>query len=214
MHLPKPTEGGDFTPPPTGAHPAICYRFIDLGTQSSNFNGETKHQHKVMLSWEITDPDLRMDDGRPFTISSRYTWSMHEKSTLRKTLESWRGKPFEDSDFGEGGFDVRKLLGAPCLLSIIQQDKDGKTYANISAIMKLPKGVDAGELVNDPVYFSIEDFNQHTFAGLSEGLQNIIKASPEYQALSKPRMPDSYVAPQFDGGDPGWQPTESDPIPF
>src|SRR5688572_9522594 len=123
MHLPKPTEGGDFTPPPAGAFPAICHRFIDLGTQTSNFNGETKHQRKVMLSWEVADEQERMEDGRPYTISQRFTWSMHEKATLRKTLESWRGKAFEDSDFGPGGFDTRKLIGQPCMLSIIHVDK-------------------------------------------------------------------------------------------
>lgn len=211
MYLPKPTEGGDFTPPPTGAWPAICYRFIDLGTQTSNFNGETKHQRKVMLSWELTDPEIRMDDGRPFTISNRYTWSMHEKSTLRKTLESWRGVAFTDADFGEGGFDTKKLLGAPCLLSVVQVDKNDKTFANISAIMKLPKGVQPGDLVNESVYFSLDEFDRDTFGKLSESLQNIIKASPEYQSLDRPRQSDSYMPPQFEQGDPGFG---MDDIPF
>lgn len=198
MHLPKPTEGGDFTPPPTGAWPAICYRFIDLGTQTSDFQGETKHQRKVMLSWEIADDEERMDDGRPFTISSRYTWSMHEKATLRKTLESWRGKAFEESDFGEGGFDVRKLIGAPCMLSVVQVDKNGKTYANISAVTKMPKGMAPAELVNDSVYFSLENFDRDVFDKLSESLQGIIKASPEYQALNQPAPRGDYVAPSYD----------------
>ena len=87
MHLPKPTEGGDFTPVPEGTFPATCYRFIDLGTQAGEYMGASKIARKVMLSWEITDPETRMEDGKPFTISSRFTWSMHEKSTLRKTLE-------------------------------------------------------------------------------------------------------------------------------
>src|SRR5688572_17810697 len=100
-YLPQPSEGGNYTPPPPGTHPAICYRFIDLGTQTSSFpgnNGQPKQTRKVMISWEITDPELRMEDGKPFSISSRYTWSMHEKATLRKTLESWRGAPFINSD--------------------------------------------------------------------------------------------------------------------
>src|SRR6185369_10438591 len=76
MYLPAPTES-NFTPVPAGTHLGICYRVIDLGTQSTNFNGETKLAHKVLVSWEI--PDEKMDDGRPFTISQSYTWSMHEK---------------------------------------------------------------------------------------------------------------------------------------
>lgn len=211
MFLPVPSEGGEFAPPPAGAFAAICYRFIDLGTQTTSFNNETKHQRKVMLSWELTDADERMEDGRPWTISQRYTWSMHEKSTLRKTLESWRGKAFEESDFGPGGFNVQKLLGASCLLSLMRVEKNDKTYTNITAVTKLPKGMNAGTPTNEQVYFSLDEYDSATFAKLSEGLQGIIKASPEYQALGKSNG-GGYVAPHFDGGDPGWQP-DSD-IPF
>lgn len=210
MHLPKPTEGGDFAPPPAGAFAAICYRFIDLGTQTTTFNNETKRARKVMLSWELTDTDERMEDGRPWTISQRYTWSMHEKATLRKTLESWRGKGFEESDFGEGGFDVRKLLGAPCMLSLVHAEKGDKTYTNISAVTKLPKGLPPGTLVNEQIYFSLDDFKAETLAKLSDSLQSTIKSSPEYQALGKPRD-NGYHAPHFEDGDPGFS---GEDIPF
>lgn len=209
MHLPKPSEGGDFTPPPAGIHPAICHRFIDLGTQQSTFEGQTKQQHKVLLSWEITDPEVRMEDGKPFIISQRYTWSMSDKATLRKTLESWRGKPFEEADFGPGGFDTRKLVGTPCMISIMQVTKNGKTYANISAVTKLPKQVPAGELQNETIYFSLEDYDAATLGKLSDSLQATIKSSPEYRALGNGNADTSYHAPD---GDPGWQP-DSD-IPF
>jgi hypothetical protein len=214
MHLPKPNDGGDFTPPPAGVFSAICYRFIDLGTQQSSYQGQTKQQHKVMLSWEITDPDERMEDGKPWTISQRYTWSMSDKATLRKTLESWRGKPFEDPDFGEGGFDTKNLIGAPCLLSIMRVEKDGKTYANISSVTKLPKQMPPGTLTNEKVYFSLEDFDASVLAKLSDSLQTIIKASPEYKAIGNGKSDSDYHAP---GGDPGWQPDPSfqdSDIPF
>lgn len=185
MHLPTPTEGGSFTPPPPGTHPAICYRFIDLGTQVQDYQGERKQARKVMISWEITDPDVRMEDGRPFILSSRYTWSMHEKATLRKTLESWRGKPFVDGDFGPGGFNVKNLIGVGCFVSVIHKEKEGKTYGNITGIVKLPKGMNAGELVNETVYLSLDDFDRDTFNKLGEGLQTIIKGSPEYQSLAR-----------------------------
>lgn len=212
MHLPKPNEGGDFAPPPAGVFSAICYRFIDLGTQQSNYQGQTKQQHKVMLSWEITDPDEKMEDGKPWTISQRYTWSMSEKATLRKTLESWRGKPFEDGDFGEGGFDTKNLIGAPCLLSIMRVDRDGKTYANISSVTKLPKQMSAGALVNDKAYFSLDDLDAGVLSKLSDSLQAIIKASPEYRALSSNNSDNGYHAPPpIEAGDPG---IGDDDIPF
>lgn len=211
MHLPKPNDGGDFTPPPAGVWSAICHRFIDLGTQQSNYNGETKQQHKVLLSWEITDTDTRMEDGQPFTISQRYTWSMSEKANLRKTLESWRGQPFVETDFGPGGFDVKNLIGAPCMLSIMQVQKDGKTYANINSVTRLPKQMSPGELVNDTVYFSLDDFDPDVLGKLSDTLQNTIKSSPEYRALGRPADDGYHAPPARDPTDPG--PDDSD-IPF
>lgn len=205
MFLPKPSEGGDFSPPPAGVFTAICYRFIDLGTQQTQYQGQTKHQRKIMLSWEITDPDEHMEDGRPYSISSRYTWSMSDKATLRKTLESWRGKPFDEADFGEGGFDTRNLIGAPCMLSIVHKDVEGKTYANISSVTRLPKQLPPGSLTNETVYFSLDEFDNAVFSKLSESLQTTIKASPEYQALGKPKNLGSYVA-THDDTDPGWTP--------
>jgi hypothetical protein len=183
--LPQPTQGGDFTPPPAGSFPAICYRVIDLGRQKSTFNNETKIAHKIMISWEIADEDERMPDGRPFTISKRYTWSMHEKSTLRKHLEAWRGVPFKDSDFGEGGFDIKRLIGVPCMLSIVLNEKDGTTYGNVSSVAKMPKQMTAAPLVNPTAFLWLEkgEFNRTVFDGLSESLRNTIAASPEYAMM-------------------------------
>lgn len=216
--LPKPTEGGDFIPPPAGTHPAVCYRFIDLGTQKGSYQGQPKVARKIILSWEITDPDVRMEDGHPFSISQRFTWSMHEKATLRKTLEAWRGQPFVDDDFGPGGFNIRKLLGVGCLLSILHEPKEGGgVYANIGAVMKLPKGMSAGELHNPTVFFSLDpdEFDRDTFNGLSDKLQETIRQSPEYQALIQPPPRGDYIAPNFDGdGAPPPTPESYGDIPF
>lgn len=191
MHLPKPSEGGDFAPPPAGTFPAICHRFVDLGTQQTTYKGEQKEQHKILLSWELKDEDCMMEvEGQllPMTIHQRFTWSMHEKATLRKMLESWRGKKFTDADFGPGGFDVKKLLGAPCMLAIVHTENNGKTYANVAAVLKPSRGMQVGQLVNPKTFLSLErgEFDQATFDGLSDGLKSTIMKSPEYHELSRP----------------------------
>ncbi len=191
MHLPKPSEGGDFAPPPAGTFPALCYRFIDLGTQQTTFKGEQKEQHKILLSWELKDDECMMEiegETLPMTIHQRFTWSMHEKATLRKMLESWRGKKFADADFGPGGFDVRKLLNQPCMLALVHSESNGQTYANVSAVIKPAKGMQVGTLVNPTAFLSLErgEFDQKVFDGLSENLQAIIKKSPEYHELFRP----------------------------
>lgn len=190
MYLPAPTES-NFAPVPAGTHLGICYRVIDLGTQQSNFNGETKTAHKVLLSWEI--PEEKMDDGRPFTISQSYTWSMHEKATLRKALEAWRGVAFTERDFGPNGFDIRNILGKACTLSVIHKAKDQSVFANVASIGKVMKGVVVPELTNEPVYLWLHEsrWDAGVFSTLSANLQGKIMSSPEYlemmSAMDRPQ---------------------------
>jgi hypothetical protein len=187
MELPKPSEGGSYTPPPAGTHPAVCYSFVDMGTQSSNFQGKPMLRRKILLSWEITDPEIRAQDGEPMSVSSSYTWSMDEKANLRKMLEGWRGVPFVDADFGSGGFDIKKVIGLPCLVSIVHETKDGKNYANVKGVMKLPRGMTVDEPVKKKTYLALtpELFDRDVFAGLGDRLQEKIKSSPEYQSLMR-----------------------------
>lgn len=221
MKLPPNTGGGDFEPPPAGTHKAVCFRVIDLGTQQTNYQGQTKTQRKIMLSWEL--PDERMpahgDFGeQPFTIHQRYTFSSHEKAVLRQHLESWRGAPFKDSDFGEGGFDIKNVLGKGCLLSIVHELKDGKTYANLKGVAKLPKGMTTTAPENHAIYFSLDakPFDRDTFEKLSENLRGTIMKSPEYHDAIRPanESRSSEPPPVMDEQAYGGRPDPDDAIPF
>ena len=183
MYVPAPNDK-DFELPPAGTHKAICYRVIDLGTQETTYQGTPKKQHKILVSWEL--PDEKMSDDRPFTISTRYTWSMSEKGNLRADLESWRGVPFTEKDFGPGGFDIKSIIGKGCLLTIVQETKNGKTYANIKSISKLMKGMDVPVATNEQIYLWLhpERWSADVFHKLSQSVQGSIMKSPEYQAIA------------------------------
>lgn len=180
-----PAPSSTFAPPPAGTFPAICYRILDLGTQQSSYMGKPRKAHKILISWEIKDDEAVMDDGRPMSIHQNYTWSMNEKANLRKDLESWRGKAFTEADFGENGFELADLLGVGCFMGVVHKEGDGGTiYANISAISKLPKGMTVPPLVNKKLILWLDEtFDKAAFAELSEGMQNKIKGSPEYQSV-------------------------------
>ena len=206
MYLPQNT-GGDFELAPAGTHLAVCYRVIDLGTQAVDWQGQTKHQRKVLLSWEL--PDEQMSDGRPFSIGQRYTLSSSEKARLRQDLESWRGRPFTDVDFDPANpnrFNIKKLIGVGCLLTVVHTEKAGKSYANIKSVAKLMKGQAAPPPVNPTVYFSLDEYDEATFQGLSEGLRKIIAGSPEFIELSRAHLHDEQPqrehAPAFDDSIP------------
>lgn len=116
-----------YTPAPEGVHAAVCVDVADLGTEETPW-GEA---HKCRIVWEIS---AKMEDGRPFTINKKYTVSLHEKSNLFKDLKAWRGRAFTAAELD--GFDLEKVLGAPCQLVVTHDEKDGKVYGNISAILK------------------------------------------------------------------------------
>lgn len=180
MELPTP-QGGNFETVPAGTYTARCYSFIDLGSHEQTFQNETKMKRLVQINFEL--PDEKMSDGRPFSVGKRYGWSTHEKSNLRKDLESWRGKKFSDSDFGPGGFNVKKLLGVPCTLSVAHNEASG--YANISSIGPVMKGMVVPPAIHAPIYLSLDpkEFDREVFGGLHEKRQAYIAESPEYQAM-------------------------------
>ena len=97
---------------PTGNYPAICYQFVDLGTQVSTYEGETSERKKCILRWEICNET--MDNGELFSIGEWYTWSMSSKGKLRQHLEAWRGKPFSTDELrGVTPFNIERMLALP-----------------------------------------------------------------------------------------------------
>lgn len=204
------TGGGDFAITPEGTYIARCYKIIDLGTQKGSEAYGGKEQHKVMISWELLDKDVKMEDGRPFSVSQFYTMSLHEKATLRKDLEAWRGKKFTDDELA--GFDLKNVLGVYCMLQVVHSP-DGK-YANVNAIMSY-KG-DKPEEVNPNVSFDLDEPDMQVFDTFGDGLKAKIMASPEWQMLQrKAEAPVvKEASEQFPADDFGNEPVNLDDIPF
>jgi hypothetical protein len=185
---PKPSNA-DFTPAPAGTHLAICYRLIDLGTQLTTYQGQPpRPQHKIVISWEL--PEARMADGQPYTVHQRYTFSLHKQAALRADLESWRGRPFTDEELE--AFDLERLLGQPCMLSIVHRQHGDRTHAHVTAVTRLPKGMAAPDRpTHQPVAFSLATPDWRVFQKLSLGLQEAIKRSPEYAEATRQPMADA-----------------------
>ena len=129
-------NGNDFEPAPAGTYRAVCVDVIDKGIVEVTYQGKTRRQHKVSVAWQI---DEKRDDGKPYLVFKRYTLSLNEKATLRKDLESWRGKPFTRDE--EMGFDVEAVIGANCLLNIAHRPVADKVYANVQSVNPLMKGM-------------------------------------------------------------------------
>lgn len=137
----KDSGGKEYKLVEAGTKQAVCYDVWDIGIQESEFNGEKLVSHKVIIAFEV--PDL-VDEGefkgKRMTINKWFTLSLHEKSNLRPFLESWRGKSFTENELK--GFDVEKLIGVNCMLSIVHsKSRKGKSFANINNASKLMAGL-------------------------------------------------------------------------
>lgn len=175
-------DGGNFEMTPEGVHIARCYRMVDLGTQESEFQGQKKTQRKIMIGWELLGDD-RMADGNTFAISKRYTLSMHEKAQLRRDLEAWRGRAFTREE--EAQFDVSRVLGTYCMLNIMHEERNGKTYANIASIMPLPKGMPKPASPNPCYLFDIDAPDMEIYSRFGEKLKATIAAAPEWKVAGR-----------------------------
>jgi hypothetical protein len=129
--------GGTFVPCPAGLHHAVCVDVHDLGLIEVTFGGKTETKHKCDVYWESADQNLEND--KPYLVRKRYTVSLDPKANLRKDLESWRGRPFTPDELK--GFDLEKLIGVNCQLAVQHVDRNGTTYADVTAVVPAPRGV-------------------------------------------------------------------------
>ena len=200
MSLTIKEEG--FKQVPAGTYPARCIKIIDLGTQHGEYEGKEIVKKQVMITWElptelIPDGDLK---GKPYGVSMFFTASLSEKAKLRQILESWRGRAFTQEELA--GFDLRNILGKPCMASVVHTEKG---RAKISAITSVPKGMTVPTAINELIFFDISNFNQDHFDKLSEKIQKMIQSSDEYM---------EGIACETQGTDYGDNSLSSEDIPF
>jgi hypothetical protein len=177
-----------FEPIEAGSYAARCYSMVQIGTNEEVVLGKTKDLHKVRITWELpTETKVFKEENgeQPMVISKEFTLSMHEKANLRQFLESWRGKSFTEDE--AKSFDITALLGKPCLLSISHKvAKNGNTYANISGVNLLPKGMECPPQINDTFELSFDNWDESKFANLPDFIKQKIVTSREYKAMIEP----------------------------
>lgn len=191
-------DGGSFIDVPPGIHLARCYRLVDLGTQKSEFQGKVKYLEKVMMQFEIHGEDdqgnpLVTQDGRPLSIAKSFTVTLADKSTLRKDLQTWRGREFTAEELR--GFELKNVLGKWCMITVTQTESNGKIYTNIASISPVASKIKQSgmpEGINELKIFEISDPDMELFDSFSENLKNKIKSSPEWQNK------DASFVPEFD----------------
>lgn len=178
-------SGNNYQPIEAGTYPARCYQMVHIGTVVENVMGQEKTLNKVRISWEIPTElkEFKQGEGeKPYVVSKEFTLSLHEKATLRKFLESWRGKNFTDDE--AKSFDITKLLGIPCMISIIHKTTQaGKTYAEISNVSPVIKGFTVPHQINPSVELNYDNFDFNVYNSLPEFIRKKMEESSEYKKM-------------------------------
>jgi hypothetical protein len=191
--------GSNYEPVPAGTYIARCFSMVHIGTVMESYQGESKLQNKVRLSWELP-LELKVfkeENGeQPYTLGKEFTLSLNEKATLRKFLESWRGKAFTEDE--AKSFDITVLLGKPCMLNVIHKvsQKSNKTYAEIASVAPMMKGMNCPDMITPPFLFGYDPFDESLFNQLPEYLRDKVKTSLEYLQAVQPSHTQAAAAPE------------------
>jgi hypothetical protein len=116
---------------PFEAHPeydgqAVCVDVTPLKKTQSTY-GDRETFRIVFETRELRQ------DGKPYLLFSRgFTPSLHEKAALRQFLKQWFGRDLTVAEQDE--FDTESLIGRPARVSVVHNDHNGQTYANIGLI--------------------------------------------------------------------------------
>ena len=219
--LAKNRGGEDFAPVTPGMKQGVCYLVADIGTQPSN-NPQFRPRRQVVIGWELPlEPKIEILDKKtskkvlmPRVLSRTFTLSLSKKANLTPMLVSWRGRAFTDQELE--GFDLQKILGANCLMNVINETKDGKTYANISSVSPLMPNMPKLKPENPPLFFSIEDqpgpAEIKIPAGLHEWIRIKIMQSDEYLTRAQ-QHPDTKQSP-YEGNEPAGDGGPNEDAPF
>lgn len=150
-----------------GTYLARCFRIVDAGTQISELYGEKR---KLVVTWELPTERIEVEgEDLPRSISKFYTLSLNKKATLRADLECWRGRAFTPEELA--GFELAKVLGTACQLTIIHTPQ-GKVQ--VAAVAGIPRGTMVPEVHNPKVEYSFEQGENGAFKALPEWLQKMV----------------------------------------
>ena len=112
---------------PEGLHKAQITTIEPLNDVETPFG--VKNQISVIVTTEITD-----EEGKPYTLATRFNRSLHEKASLRQMLERLNGRKFTPEQLHEG-IDLEAFLGRHCNILVVHNPTEERTYANIDVFM-------------------------------------------------------------------------------
>jgi len=171
-------KSNEFEKCPEGVHVATLYQIVDLGTSATHYDPEPKPR----MRFGFETPHEKREDGKPFMITKVMTKYLSQKANLRKYIETLMSKKYTDETITE--VNIKDLIGKACQIQVIHSE-DGQ-FANIEEIMPLTKGTETPNLVNEPIYFDLEEPDMAVYEKLSDKTKERIQLSSEWKKEGVP----------------------------
>ena len=115
-----------FVPMPEGVNEAVLTEVEDLGMEPV-----PPQFQKPGAPTERPKVRLRFTNSDGLRAGKKYTLSLHEKATLAKDMKSMLGLKELPREL-----DLTALIGTPAILIVSHTTKNGRTFANVTAISK------------------------------------------------------------------------------
>lgn len=165
--------------PPEGLHNARVSRFLELGTQDTDW-GE---KFKCQISYTLVDETavFNEEDGEQnFVLHRTYNKSLGSGSDMGKAVRAILGKDYVN-DAEE--IEMDEILDQPC--KVMVEYSDDEEYANIIKVFPWKKSDGkCAKLPDDPMSCYLdENFDQSVFDTLPEWIQETMATSPEGEEL-------------------------------
>ena len=181
--------GSDRELAPTGSHRAVLYKLVNLGTLETEWEGKKKMSHKIRLIWELSDEVLeyeyddketgqKVKKSGPFAVGGKYTYSLGDNSRLLPVVQGMLGTNLTEDE--RWTFDAQKLLGMPCLVTVIHDEYEGTKFAKVASVTSLPKAMAKPAQINETIIWDVRELSQEAIAELPEYIRKDMEASQEY----------------------------------
>lgn len=171
---PDPLEPGNYL--------ARVVQVVDLGLQyQSPFKGQEKPPaYQISVTYELVTEFLKDEDGNDIMDKPRWVSEIFPIYGLDvdRAKSNQRLRAI-DPNLETGG-DFTKLLGRPCTITVVNNQKGDVVYTNVGNVTPPMKGAEIPELVNSPVFFDLEDPDMDVFEKLPNWIQDKIKSNLEF----------------------------------
>jgi hypothetical protein len=159
---------------PEGTYPAIIIGVADLGIQESKWEGQPRRQLKWGLNFELSGPAT--SDGKPFSVATTVTDSLHPKSRLYPVVKAALGAV-------DDALDMESLLGKTVLVTIEHEARDDRTYANVVNVSGLPAGMEVEATDTPLLYFDLDSPDSKVYEQLPALFKKRIEARVQQESI-------------------------------